>query len=226
MTVKPDFLPTKRLAEICAFAYSDDMESDIEGFEVLRRFSNPYLDVQALGGVLNNDTLIVAFRGSSSRVDWFLNIFMSRSIIPYKKPGETSYEKTHQGFNASYGLVQAEIREFVQENKNFSHVVVTGHSLGGANALVCGLDLSYNLKNKWGRENDLVSIRTFSAPKVGNQVHRNNLERYVPNTIQYRMRFDLIPLVPILYRTAGTVEYVGNGLHVMKWFLKNLEEKF
>ena len=54
-----------------------------------------------------------------------------------------------------------------------------GHSLGGALATLCGLDIQYNFPDV------SVSVYTFGSPKVGNAAFVQAYNRRVPDTVRF-----------------------------------------
>lgn len=131
-------------------------------------------------GVLLNDIIFVGFRGTSNMADWAINLFGTGRTGPLKIPLETEYyaRKSHRLMDSSsdnkdarvhagfYRVAQAlrqplynEIHKLEQVyrerhgNSNNS-VILTGHSLGGALALLSGLRISHQ------------AVYTFGMPRV------------------------------------------------------------
>uniref|UniRef100_R7W2M2 Lipase n=1 Tax=Aegilops tauschii TaxID=37682 RepID=R7W2M2_AEGTA len=91
--------------------------------------------------------------------------------------------KVHSGFFSSYNntILRLAITSAVHKaRKTYGDigVIVTGHSMGGAMAAFCALDLAIKLRS------DNVQLMTFGQPRVGNAVFASYFAKYVPNTIR------------------------------------------
>ncbi|CAM9390329.1 unnamed protein product [Scytosiphon promiscuus] len=81
--------------------------------------------------------------------------------------------KVHRGFLAAYQAVQDQIRAVVadhlRENPG-AEILITGHSLGGALAALCFLDLQVTLGLGLGSHPvPFAPVYIFGAPRVGNE---------------------------------------------------------
>jgi triacylglycerol lipase len=86
-------------------------------------------------------------------------------LVPYTPAGNND-TLVHQGFYEAYSRVQADVTTAVQSLRSrypTASIAVTGHSLGGALAVLCALDYSERL----GFD---VTMYTFGQPRVGNTV--------------------------------------------------------
>ena len=124
---------------------------------------------------------VIVFRGTSKGKDWNTNFKTwqtGRSITntgkliypsAYGKPNDSV--KMHRGFVSAYLSVRDKIHHYVN-NSNATCYRIVGHSLGGALAQLCALDLQYNFVSHTGLQADKnieVEAYTFGAPKVGNK---------------------------------------------------------
>jgi len=78
---------------------------------------------------------VVAFQGTDGEDDigdWFTNLDKTLALPPD--------DPVHRGFLKAYRSVAGQIREILKDN-GITHVWITGHSLGGAMAVLCALDL-------------------------------------------------------------------------------------
>jgi triacylglycerol lipase len=154
--------------------------------------------------------ITIVFRGSSSRFDWRTNFIFDqeraefdRQVIqqqivaateqdqmyPYSG-GSSSGALMHRGFVKCYFAVRQTIHDFI-DARDVSEVTVTGHSLGGALATLCAVDVQYNFASKIA-----VDIYTFGAPKVGNAGFRDSFHRRVPNSFRFVNGMDIVPELP------------------------------
>lgn len=150
----------------------------------------------------------IVFRGSESSADWETDFNtpleraqfdqnVIRELIaapqektyPYAGPS-SSGALMHRGFVAAYFAVREQIHDYIK-NHPVSSVVVTGHSLGGALAKLCAVDIQYNFSKQ-------VSIEafTYGAPKVGNDGFRDSYNERVPNSYRVVHGMDIVPEIP------------------------------
>jgi triacylglycerol lipase len=152
--------------------------------------------------------IIIVFRGSDSSFDWETNfdtrqeraefkqqviqeeiIDEQEKIYPYTAKSDSG-ALMHRGFIKAYFSVREQIHKYVKNN-DISSVTTTGHSLGGALATLCAVDIQYNFSNK-------VSIEkyTFGAPKVGNDGFRNSFNQRVFNSYRFVHGMDIVSELP------------------------------
>jgi predicted lipase len=152
--------------------------------------------------------LYIVFRGSENRADWDTNLNLEKEVIDFQQEviqeqivenQETVYPyagesksgaKMHRGFVSAYMSVRNPIHTCLK-NQSATHVVVTGHSLGGALATLAAVDLQYNFGNQ-----AKIEIYTFGAPRVGNGGFRDSFNRRVPNSYRFIYGMDIVPALP------------------------------
>jgi predicted lipase len=100
--------------------------------------------------------MIIAFRGSADTKDWLTDFKM--------RFGETPYGWVHAGFWASANSVMEQILGLAQVRAAIP-VVITGHSKGAAEALICARLLAASGK-------PVEAVVTFGGPRVGNKKWR------------------------------------------------------
>lgn len=170
--------------------------------------------------ILPDDSgVVIVFRGSESQFDWDTNyeyqqdqaefdrkivqgkiVAAQEQIYPYT--GESSSgAKMHRGFIRAYFSVRDKIHEYVTTH-SVSRVTVTGHSLGGALATLCAVDLQYNFSDTL----TAIEIYTFGAPKVGNDGFRDSFNRRVPESYRIVHGMDLVPEVPRWWQGYRSVD--------------------
>jgi triacylglycerol lipase len=140
-------------------------------------------------------SVIIVFRGSEQKKsDWETNLNFGliedrEQIYPYTGQSNSN-AKMHRGFARAYFSVRDEIHEYLKNNA-IAQVTVTGHSLGGALATLCSVDIQYNFSNQV-----TVESYTYGAPKVGNSGFVESYNRRVPNTYRFVHGIDLVPGLP------------------------------
>ncbi len=127
----------------------------------IKVFSNSVGGIQGFTAFSHSlNAVVVVFRGSNNIQNWILNIGSTRSTYSL-----CSSCAVHSGFLGGYNLVASAVKTGVQNLKakyRGSKLIITGHSLGGALAILSTADL----KNIFGTV-DLTY--TFGQPRVGNQ---------------------------------------------------------
>jgi predicted lipase len=172
-------------------------------FRLLARFENKGTDTQGIFGEAYGNSLVVAFRGSEETgiADWITDLKFIQQVYPYEE-SKNKKVKVHHGFISAYKSVREAV---LNEAKKTPHprIICAGHSLGGALATLCALDLQYNLPDKE------VSCYTFGSPKVGNPHFTESYNKRVPNTFRFVNRSDAVPDLP-----PGSYEHVGELLYL------------
>jgi len=149
------------------------------------------------------DTLTVAFRGSDSKKDWQTNLTFGL----WKVPWETiSGSRVHRGFAEAYRMPQIRLRILSLIVPSVHRVVVCGHSLGAALAVLCAADVKKNFS--------AVSVEAylFGCPRVGNRAFCEDYNRAVPHTLRVENGNDIVTKLPLRimgYRHVGQVLRIG-----------------
>ncbi len=190
-------------------AYQAGAISDAPGWRELnlelvgQPFEHP--DKKLRGFVAQNDRhVVVSFRGTIATeiVNWKRNI----DLAPY--PTEPNAEsRVHAGFNEAFDALQSQIRTLLTPLQIGSRqVILTGHSLGAAMAVIAGFRLHDLLKSP--------EVFTFGQPMVGNEmfsrIYPASLYRFVNDK-------DPVPLVPEVrgYRHFGRLIHFDSRGRIM-----------
>lgn len=169
--------------------------------------------------------IYIVFRGSENRIDWDTNFNLEQEVVqfqqnvlqekvvgdreqvyPYEEES-SSGAKMHRGFASAYMSVREQIHNYLKNNAA-SSLTVTGHSLGGALATLCAVDIQYNFSNQVA-----VDIYTFGAPRVGNNGFRESFNRRVPHSYRFVYGMDIVPALPRPwqgYRHVDTEHRLGS----------------
>ncbi|XP_057806006.1 lipase-like isoform X2 [Salvia miltiorrhiza] len=170
----------------------------IEDFEIVELIVDVKRCLQAFVGVAADlNATVIAFRGTqeTSLQNWVEDLFWKQLDTSY--PGVED-AKVHHGFYSAYhnttlrpGVISAirKVKAFYGDIK----VIVTGHSMGGAMASFCGLDLRLSL----GEQN--VQVMTFGQPRIGNAAFASYYNQVVPDTIRVTNGHDVVPHLPPYY---------------------------
>jgi triacylglycerol lipase len=154
------------------------------------------------GYVVSSDDLIaVVFRGTENDLDWKTNF---RFQFIELQGGA----RVHAGFFLAYMGIRETLFPAVKKlvKKKPRPVYVTGHSLGGALAMMATAELS-NHEERELRE-CIAACYTFGAPKAGDR----SFDQFVKVPL-YRVTngIDIVPFVPpwFGYRQVGDTRYFG-----------------
>lgn len=160
----------------------------------------------------NDDTILVCFRGTYSATNVWSDLQFWRVVHPPKRGNYfmRSQPLVHRGFLAcwEYSKLDEKVLAIVKgivEGDNFDRsrlrVLVTGHSLGGALAVLASYALAVKLDI--GKR---ITCYTYGAPRVGNHAFVRDYNTCVPNTWQVINDEDLVPAVPkflLLFKHVG-----------------------
>jgi hypothetical protein len=160
--------------------------------------------------------IAVAFHGTHNSYE--LNT-VDNNVTPATFGGQSlNLGSVHGGFYAQYtngtngsagdlqnradGSLAKQIYDYFTKNGDPAlPVKVTGHSLGGALATVCAMDIAYNLKSKFKS----VSMYSLASPRVADAwaislgtaaTFVSNYQQYVPDTYRIVNTLDTVPTLP------------------------------
>lgn len=168
------------------------------GFEIVELIIDVEHCLQAYVGFANNlNSFVIAFRGTqgNSIQNWISDLFYKRLDLHYPDmPGAM----VHHGFYSAYHnttMRSAVLNALKRAKKVYGNVsiIVTGHSLGGALASFCALDLKI-------RGEAQIQAITFGLPRVGNAKFAFYYGQHVPQTIRVANGHDIVPHLPPYYR--------------------------
>ncbi|GMH44518.1 hypothetical protein BSKO_12470 [Bryopsis sp. KO-2023] len=170
----------------------------------------------------NHCTILVCFRGTYSASNVWTDLQFWRVVHTPKRGNYflRSRPLVHWGFmkswtasNLNHRILNRVIQimhsdKFDKEN---ARVLVTGHSLGGALAVLA----SHDIATHCGIGPKQITCYTYGAPRVGNHAFAREYDALVPNTWQVINDEDFIPRMPkflILFKHVGTKAIInGQG---------------
>lgn len=145
--------------------------------------------------------------------------------------------KVHVGFFRVYASVRDEVVALLQERLEVcsregkrARVYVTGHSLGGAMASLCALDLASMGGSSATSASSVLRdpvVFTFGSPRIGNASFRSIYNVLVPSTFRVVGGRDIVPTLPpsIRYRQIGRevwLDDAGELTFVMSWAMRHI----
>ena len=145
------------------------------------------------------DNLVVAFRSTASDDGWgvTLNVLTDLRATPKKisfiddsVSNAQVYRKlkVHSGFHNEHLRYRDRILEYIAQHPD-KDIYVTGHSLGGALAILSSFDIVVHTQRP-------VTVFTFGQPRVGKGKFREVYDSLVPDSYRVGVDRDPIPRVP------------------------------
>lgn len=194
------------MAELCKTAYEPlvDAKSTFQklGFDKWETIA----DGAMIGYVLiHQETAVVVFRGTDNKVDWLVN--MTATSVP------TENGLIHRGFHDAYKASDAgtplkpQVDKVLAEH-SIKKVWISGHSLGGALALVAADDLLSQ------GAIEIAGVMTFGQPAVAKSELANHLDlQLLGRYARFVNHDDIVPRIPITYEPCGRlVWFTDTGL--------------
>ncbi len=148
--------------------------------------------------------ILVAFRGTDSCRDMLTNLdFFKKTVCNIRN---TENVRIHRGFLKSY--TEAKIFDAISKyiTDEIKDIELTGHSYGGALALICAADLLCHFPDK---NYDVV---VFGAPRIGNRAFAKFYNSHLPYTVRIENGNDIITKLPppiFGYRHVGEKFHIG-----------------
>jgi len=126
---------------------------------------------------------VLSFRGTQTEgltLETFFDVFTDLyAVMRIDEKGV----KTHKGFQSAFQKIEKEVLSKLKEFSDYS-LYLTGHSLGGALALIATRAINYN---------NLAACYTFGSPKVGNEEFDDEIK---PPIYRIVNAFDIVPFLP------------------------------
>ena len=187
-------------------------------------------------GVLwtNNSIAYIAFRGTMEPQEWMQNFTYKQQHALFLNNSKNS-PNIHSGFLEVYNNFRNNLIHKIKELKP-TQIFIAGHSLGGAIATICGLDLKILGYN--------TIVYNFASPRVGDDkfcdlVKNSNLPLYrIVNTSDVAPTFPVSvspnfddPEKPFIYNHCGNAIYFTDNWksivnnHTLAVYVNWLENK-
>lgn len=167
----------------------------VEGFEMIQIVVDVENCLQAYVGFASDiNAVVVVFRGTqeNSIQNWIEDLLWKQLDLDYPGMPEAM---VHRGFYSAYHnttLRDGVVNGIRKTRRLYGDVpiMITGHSMGGAMASFCALDLVAN----YGF--DGVRLMTFGQPRIGNAAFASYFKRYLPHAIRVTHAHDIVPHLP------------------------------
>lgn len=156
----------------------------------------------------------LAFRGTVGLYEWQLDLRYAHSAYP--RFGDGCF--VHSGFHGAYESIREDIHRAIARH-NVMRLFISGHSLGGAMAVLAAADLGADL---------VAEVVTYGAPRVGNVAWAHVFKERLGDTrvLNVRDEGDAVCMVPFpsmvdLNPFNNDPEYT----HVGEWLYFRSEER-
>jgi triacylglycerol lipase len=123
---------------------------------------------------------VLAFRGTETKIKDFWSD-LDATLVP--ADGSSGQEMVHNGFQRAYNVVRADVERDLKMNGELP-LYVTGHSLGGALAIMA---------TWFTASNSLGACYTFGGPRVGNMALEKRFKTPIYRVVNAA---DIVPRVP------------------------------
>jgi len=161
-----------------------------------------------------HENIVVSFRGTETLKNWIENLKIAKTDSEMSCPSC----KVHSGFIDSWRPVQTRVLAEIQRLKALypdAKLYTTGHSLGGALALIAAYVLQYDLGQ------NISGVFTFGAPRVGNlafaQFYNNRSATHVTwRLTHHRDPVPHLPLQMMLFHHAATEVFYNEDSSVYR----------
>ena len=207
------------LAHASDFVYHlemDDLKSELENktdIYLKESFSLPNKNPLNISGFLGyyQDYMLIAFRGTFYKEDWMTNFqFWQRKDIHRLVEKDNFVGKVHNGFAQLINENWHELQSLVEKYSKSRKLLLTGHSLGGALAVLTSNRL---ISSGLISSTQIQAVYTYGAPRVGDL----NFEKAYKLT-HYRFEYnnDPVPHLPLpklpTYKHTGKIRYLPKPL--------------
>jgi triacylglycerol lipase len=165
--------------------------------------------------------VVIAFRGSSSPQDFLQDAKFDMEPLAYLRhnSAQPCTVQVHRGFLEDFDALNVAVVNQVRRSlATFERVsphpkiYITGHSLGGALAILCALEFSRQKLSP-------AAVITFGQPRVGNATFRDLYNAALGDITHHVVNADdPIPLTPPLlfgYRDEGNEVFLPRAHHAV-----------
>ena len=157
--------------------------------------------------VCRNNKLYIAFRGTESIRDCLsdANIIRVPMDLPTINASQRPY--VHWGFLRQFRSLQKDIENDITEyindnNSETKELVITGHSLGAAQATLASLEFKLQYPKM------IISCYTYGSPRVGDDAFINLFEKNINHYERFVNEEDPVTLIPFAWRFSHLPNFI------------------
>jgi len=193
-----DWAATDVLATLSQHSYLSPVEAEAAFTTLGFSEVTALVDRSMVGYVVHSDGVcVIVFRGTDDGFDWVTNLGSISTGTPHGP--------IHGGFYRSYQPLKRQI-QIVLNDIAPEEIWITGHSLGGALAVVCAFDLISN------ENREISGVMTFGQPMVAGRQLANYLdEKLVGRYAHFVNNADVVPRMPPNFRHCGSLVWFTQG---------------
>jgi len=137
------------------------------------------------------DVTVIVFRGTDDTLDWFTNL--------NELAVQTPHGQMHKGFFNAYQSLKQQVGAILEQNPP-KYLWITGHSLGGAIAVVCAYDLTEE-----GRRS-VTGVITFGQPMVVRKPFTDYMDKlFLGKFVHFVNDADIVARIPPSYAHCGSL---------------------
>ena len=153
-------------------------------------------------------TALVAIRGTQTIWDWIEDI----DAIPVPYIPVPGIGLVHMGFQLVYEHIRHNVGRLLGQCAGIRRVLITGHSLGAAVAVLAGVDVVTNVTPGVTPE-----LHTLAGPRVGAPDFAASFDATIPICFRIVNFMDVVPQVPPppVYKHVGTEVLVHGGFKAL-----------
>jgi ankyrin repeat protein len=151
-------------------------------------------DIQAFL-IADDRRIVLSFRGTTTLTNWHLHNLRIQ-------PTEVEGKKVHSGFWQGLIMMQPYIRKAIQKNED-REIYITGHSLGGALALLAAHDLIGYLNNRGSN----IFLCTFGQPSCAEKAFVEEIAQKLKAYKRFENYLDPVPYLPNNFGHAGELQW-------------------
>ncbi|MFD0894288.1 lipase family protein [Luteolibacter ambystomatis] len=181
------------LAEASQAAYNDQAArtwATAAGFSHTTTFNRS--NIQGFWSTAD-DVALLAFRGTSNPGQWIRNAH----FFPVRHP----WGRVHEGFKDGVADVETDLRGFDEVAGKAKYLWITGHSLGGALALITAA--------RWKMAGIPSSLYTYGQPMVGLEGFADRFAIELPGRlVRFVNQSDIVPRVPPGFSHTGMLKRI------------------
>lgn len=161
--------------------------------QLLARFNDDKYKTSAILAVDNHrEELVLAFRGTANFLNWVEDLTFYLTNY-YHAPSA----RVHAGFDectrSMLDKVVPRLERLLSQPRFASHrLVVVGHSLGGAMAVLSALGIQRKLGLRWTQ----LAVYTYGQPRIGNTAFANHVNALPLSITRIVNQNDVVPHAP------------------------------